>query len=136
LHAIMVLAYMPAATGACSLNYTMLDYICTQLPAAALLPDRPLPLVLTTAPFRLLSQLLGQIVNANSASPANTCASRPCCDVEGASVQCATVTVGCIADVKLCVGGAVGNLLDAILGPLDVILGTRQLPITVAPLRL
>ena len=46
-------------------------------------------------------------------------------------VECATVAVGCIADLKLCVGGGVGTLLDLLLGPLDVQLATVNLPITV-----
>jgi hypothetical protein len=47
------------------------------------------------------------------------------------SVECATVAVGCIADLKLCVGGGVGTLLDGLLGPLDLQLATVNLPITV-----
>jgi hypothetical protein len=48
-------------------------------------------------------------------------------------VECATVAVGCIADLKLCVGGGVGTLLDQLLGPLDLQLATviANLPITV-----
>ena len=46
-------------------------------------------------------------------------------------VECATVAVGCIADLKLCVGGGVGTLLKQLLGPLDVQLATVNLPITV-----
>ena len=47
------------------------------------------------------------------------------------AVECATVAVGCIADLKLCVGGGVGTLLNGLLGDLDVQLATVNLPITV-----
>jgi len=78
-----------------------------------------------------LLQFLAQVVNVASASPKDTCQAVPCCDLKGSPTTCATVAVGCIADVKVCVGGAVGNLLDAILGPLDLQLLQRTLPIKV-----
>lgn len=46
-------------------------------------------------------------------------------------VECATVAVGCIADLKLCAGGGVGTLLQGLLSPLDLQLANVNLPIAV-----
>lgn len=93
---------------------------------------KPLDATSDLCPSGLL-QLLGQVVTIASASPDQTCAMQPCCDVDGQTVECATLTVGCIIDVKLCVGGALGGLLNDLLDNLDIDLltGSGNLPISI-----
>lgn len=94
---------------------------------------QPIQPASTQCPAGLL-QLLAQIVNVASAAPADTCAMTPCCDVTGQTTECATVAVGCIADLKLCVGGGVGTLLKDLVPNLDLQLLTGSLPISASPL--
>lgn len=73
-----------------------------------------------------LLNFLSSVVNVDSAAAAGsgTCATTPCCDDNTGASECATVGVGCIADLKLCIGGAAGTLLSGLLGgPLDIDLG-------------
>jgi hypothetical protein len=73
-----------------------------------------------------LLNFLSYVVAASSAGPnSGSCEETPCCDATpGVPSTCASVTVGCIADVKLCVAGAVGTVLQSIVGPaLDITVG-------------
>ena len=75
---------------------------------------------------RAVLQVVSSVVNANTAA-AGSCGTGdgsggiPCCDAsDGVRPLCIDLEVGCIAAAKLCVGGLVGGLVNAVTGPLTI----------------
>jgi len=67
-------------------------------------------------PGSLLNLLAGVVNAETAASSSGTCTVVPCCDDTSGPTECVYVELGCLANVKLCVGGAVGALLADLLG--------------------
>ena len=70
-----------------------------------------------------LLQLLSQVVSLNTAATGEGCTTIPCCDTaNNVATECINISLGapCLIDLKLCIAGAVGSLLDAVLPNLDL----------------